>query len=531
MSPDQLHASAGHVPLPAARRLVGQLVASLRHRPAPFATGMWFAVYAAAVATGQSFSTAYLDFGYQLVPWTILRDDPVGSVWNLHIQPPLWNLSLGVIAKLSPLSDPLTLRMFMLLIGLLLVWVLTLVVRDFGVSPVWSVVLTLAVTVNPELLHHAFEPTYELAVALLITLCVRAAQLAVDRRVPRHFIWLSAALTTLVLTRSLYHPLVILLVLLPFGWFLRRTLTRRSIVVAAAIPLVLVGGWMLKNQLMFGTSSTSSWVGMNLHRSTIPILPRDELQKMYENGEVSATALIGPFANYDDYAEVVAPCVPEHDHPVLTVKGHVDGFGDFISNFNYECYLPLYDQAADDFWAVAAAHPDIWWEGRVFSMRMTFATSTLPKLSESRFVRLLDRAYHLPRLDLPSVASTIGWGNAMYGEYNLPFRFSLSVAVLYGLLVLYATALVVQRLRHRPLPLRPTTSFAAVAVLAAFFALFTVVVGVVGELGEQSRFRSVTDPVCLAVGLVVAVRLLRSWLGGRPAAPRPDPAPADVAPR
>lgn len=497
-------------------KLTQPLMTALRKRPAPFATGMWFVAYAAATITGQSFSTAYLDFGWQSVPWTVLRDDPLGSVWNLHIQPPLWNLSLGLIGKLSPFDDAVSLRVFILLIGLALVWVLALVIRDMGVPPGWAVLLTLGLTLNPDLLHHAFVPTYELAAALLLTLCVRAAQLAVGQRRGRHFVWLSVALTALVLTRSLYHPVVIVFVLVAFGWHLRRTLNRRSVIAAAVIPVLLVGGWMVKNQLMFGTATTSSWFGMNLHRSTIPILPRDEAITMYNDGDISAGALIGAFAPYDEYAEVSPPCEPEHSHPVLTIKGHVDANGEFISNFNYECYLPIYEQAGKDFWAVATAHPDIWWKGRVFSLRLTFATSTLPSTSGSPLIRLLDHAYRLPRLDLPAEVSTIGWGDPMYGEYRLPFRFSLAVAITYGLLAMYACALITQRLRRRPLPLQATAGFAATVVLAAFLGAFTIVVGAIGELGEQSRFRSMTDPICLSAGVVVGVRLLRSWLCASP---------------
>ena len=68
------------------------------------------------------------------------------------------------------------------LLGVLLVIVVARVVRAMGLSPLATFVLTLLVTLNPEVLHNAFEPTYELAVALLLALVVRTAQRAVAQR-------------------------------------------------------------------------------------------------------------------------------------------------------------------------------------------------------------------------------------------------------------------------------------------------------------------------------------------------------------
>jgi hypothetical protein len=486
----------------------------LARRAAAVATVLWFCGYAAVSVTGQSFDASYLDYGWQLVPWTILRRDPIGSVWYLHTQPPLWNLTLGSLAKLSPFADSFTLHAFMLGVGLALVYVLVGVIRALGVSPLWSVILALVITLNPEVLHNAFEPTYELAVALLLALTIRAAQRAVAGRRGIDYVWFSVALSAVVLTRSLYHPALVPLLLVGLGWFLRRSLTRRHVLVAAAIPTLLVGGWLLKNQLLYGDATTSSWFGMNLQRSTIPILKHDDLLQMHADGEISNIAMIGPFAAYDDYAPSMPACTPEHHHDALTVKGHLDAQGVFISNFNYECYLPVYDQAASDFWAVARAHPGVWWEGRVFSLRMTFATSTRPGASGSPLMRGLDKGYHLLRLDVPLGASTVGWGSPLYGEFSFTFRFSLLVTAVYGLLLMYSAVALTRRLRRHPTVLGDSV-FATTAVLGGFLGAYTVVVGAVGELGEQSRFRSMTDPVVLAVGVVLMVRLLRAWLGRR----------------
>jgi hypothetical protein len=292
----------------------------VRSRPDAVAALAWVAAYLAVTLTGQGFDTGYLDYGWQIVPWSVLSSDPIGSVWYLHIQPPLWNLTLGLAAKVSPFGDAITLRGLQFVIGVLLVVVVARVVRALGASALTTVLLTLAVTLNPEVLHNAFEPTYELAVALLLALTVRAAQWAVADRRGIDYVWFSCAVTAVVLTRSLYHPLVVPVLLIALGWVLRRTLTRRHVVIAATVPAVLVGGWLLKNQLLFGDATTSSWVGMNLQRSTIPILDREELERMHAAGEISDIAMIGPFGNYGLYRGSMPPCSPTHHHASLTTE-------------------------------------------------------------------------------------------------------------------------------------------------------------------------------------------------------------------
>ena len=490
----------------------------MRSHPDLTAAFGWLSAYLAVTLTGQGFDTGYLDYGWQIVPWSVLADDPLGSVWHLHIQPPLWNLTLGLAGKLSPFSDALTLRGLQLVIGLLLVIVVARVVRALGAPSLATVALTLVVTLNPEVLHNAFEPTYELAVARLLAVVVRTAQRAVAQRRGIDYVWFSVAITTVVLTRSLYHPAVVPLLLLALGWVLRRSLTRRHVLIAAAVPTVLVGGWLLKNQLMFGDATMSSWVGMNLQRSTIPILDRVELERMHAAGEISDIAMIGPFGNYGLYEDSMPPCTPRHSHAAHTNQGHLDPYGVIIPNFNYECFLPVYEQAGRDFWAVAREHPSVWVEGRVFSLRMTFTTSSRPSGSDSVLMRGLDEAYHLLRLDARGGVSTMDWGTPLYGAFNLTVRFSLAVIALYSLLALYSVLAVGRRVLRRPGsdtdPVHLVTF-----VLVGFLGAFTVAVGAIGELGEQARFRAMTDPIVLAAATLLTARLLRRWLGTPPAAP------------
>ena len=475
------------------------------------AAGIWLAVYALIVSTGQSFLPGYLDFGWQIIPWTILKARPLTSVWYLHTQPPLWNLIMGVLGRLTPISDARTLQLLQVALGVLLTWLIARILRGFGLRARWIIVLAVLVTVNPEVMRNAFEPTYELATAVGLALAVRALQRLCENRRPRDYVWLSIALTAVVLTRSLYHPAVIPVVLVAVGIAFRPKISRRALLAVALIPTVLVGGWMAKNKVLFDHATMSSWVGMNLQRSTIPILPLADLQQLRADGKVSKIAEIGPFGNYGLYRDAMPPCTPTHSDPALTVESHLDAAGVIIPNFNYECFLPVFDQAGEDFQAVLSAYPRVWLRGRLFSLKMTFATSNLASDSKSPVLRRMDQGFRLLRLDVSLTESTLDWGTPLYGRFSFPFRLSLSVIALYATLAIGALTLLISGLRRRT---RAPSAQAAVVVLVGFLSSFTVVVGAIGELGEQARFRSMTDPVALAVGVVVITRLLRRWLGG-----------------
>jgi len=465
------------------------------------AASIWFVVYAALVVTGVGFDTGYLDYGWQLVPWDVLTSNPWTSAWYLHVQPPGWNLFLGVPSWLSPLSDRITVQLLMLAVGLAVVALAARLAGQLGLGRRASVIVALVATLHPEVLKGVFEPNYELAVAALLLAVVVAVGRMGSSVAGRSFVVLSAILTTLVMTRSLYHPVLLLLILLPIGIWARARLDRRSIVVAVLLPIVVVGGWMVKNQALFGQTSLSSWFGMNLQRAVVPVLDRDELEAMYEAGEVSDIAMIGPFGKYALYEPFVEPCEPSHSHRSLSEPMRTT---DPVSpNFNYECFLPVFEQAGRDAWAVIREHPDAWLEGRLWSLRTTFAVATSPSESESVVMRLLDDVYSVIRLDYRGVLTNEGWGTPIYGRLIAPTDFGLLLVALYTGVVGLCAVIAVCGLRRRRF-----TSDDWMTVVAALLATFTVIVGAVAELGEQSRFRTAVDPLVTVVAIVWVTRLV-----------------------
>ena len=218
---------------------------------------------------------------------------------------------------------------------------------------------------------------------------------------------------------------------------------------------------------------------------------------------MSPIAAIAPFSPYDRYAPFMAPCNADHDHASVATPG-----GDGVAtNFNFECFIPVFDQAGADAWAVIRAHPGDYASGRWWSLRQTFVIGPDGPSSESGFVRMLDRVYSIVRVDVVVPSWSEGWGDEAYaalfgGESDL----GLVPLVLYPVVIVSGCRRGWRAVRGTSSRLGPDLAWA----LAAITVSWTVAAGVFGELGEQARFRAMVDPITWVLAGVVLV----PWLVG-----------------
>jgi hypothetical protein len=480
-------------------------VKTLWSHAGPRAAAAWFAVYVLACLTGQRFNTDYLNYGWQLIPWDVLSTDPLRSVFYLHIQPPLWNLFLGTTAWMSPFSDRVTLQVLMALIGFAVAWLAAVLGRRLGLSRRVAVIVALIATLHPEVLKGAFEPTYELATAaLLLAVLIAVSDLTRKENVRRSLVILASAVTVTALTRSLYHPAWALVIVIFGLWLMRRRINWKSSVLVLSIPVIFMGSWMAKNEVMFGHTTMSSWFGMNLQRAVIPVLPKDDLDEMYAKGQISEIAMIGPFGKYELYENVFEDCVPTRSHRSLAEPMRTTD--QWSPNFNFECFLPLYDQAGKDAIAVIKEHPEAWLEGRLWSLRTTIAVSPIPSESKSEVMTGLDRVFSIARLDFGGVLSTKGWGTPIYGQLEAHADFGLMLIPMYLTIGWIGLWQILQRLRRKQLSAAST-----IYVVGSFTVAFTVIVGAIAELGEQSRFRTMIDPIVTVMFLALVIPVVQRW--------------------
>jgi hypothetical protein len=317
--------------------------------------------------------------------------------------------------------------------------------------------------------------------------------------------------TLVVLTRSVYHPGWLVAVFALVAWAYRGSIPWRKVVLIAVVPVVLVGGWMMKNELLFDRLTMSSWFGMNLQRAVIPVLPVADKQQMFDDGKISQISYEYPvgFGNYDLYEPFFPKCTPKHSDPATAVPLRVNEVK--IPNLNYECFLPVFDQAGKDAVAVIKAHPKVFLEGRAWSARTWFALNEGPANSDSPVLKGLYYGYRTAGVAVPGYLSTRDWGTPIFGDLSVVDHFSLAMVALTVLVVVSGLIALWRVLRSRAGPadhdLRDTLTIA----VAGITVLWTFFTGITFELGEQARFRTMIDPLVVGIGLFLVAR----WAGRR----------------
>jgi hypothetical protein len=251
-----------------------------------------------AVAGVRFHTTATLKALVQFIDVRLLQDDLWSSVWHLHTQPPMFNLFLGTVMHL-PGSEAAWFQILYLSMGVALTLTMFLLMRELGVPVTFAFVSTAAFIVVPVtvLYENFLFYTYPVAVLLLASGLFLVRYLRTRR--PLYGLLLSGMLATLVLTRSSYH-FVWLLVVAAGVLLLARPWSSR-VLALSLIPIVVAAFWYGKNWVQFGTTSIGTFAGIDLAKLTLQQAPRGEVEELVRRGDLSPQALIPPFSPPEAY--------------------------------------------------------------------------------------------------------------------------------------------------------------------------------------------------------------------------------------
>jgi hypothetical protein len=364
---------------------------------------------------------------------------------------------------------------------------------------------------GPTVVLYEHWPSYEYPLAVMVT-GLAVASLRWSRTGSMG--WLATAVTlaaACVATRALFSP-VWLLGIVALLVVARRPRLGWSAVAAVGIPLLLVGGLMVKNTILFDTPLLSSWGGWNLQRVTIDELPDDVRQRLITDGTLTPMANIPVQLSLDHYATETDPCTPSHpDVPVLTEthKRPVPGSPPSgWENFNNECYLPIYREALDNAVAAGVAEPRNTVRAWVGAFQIWAEPASLYAFVDvnRREVVELDRWYRQVVLaDVPwnRIVNTHAGSYLAFASPDLRFRISLTI-----ILGTVAAVALGGRSGWRLVRGRGSPRDAQLAVVG-FTILAVTLTGNLLEIGEDNRFRFVVEPITLAVAVAVAAELVR----------------------
>ena len=473
---------------------------------------------------------------WQLIDPVLLKTDLLRSIFYLHIQPPGFNLFVGLVLKAFPATYPFVFQFLYFVLGVLALWsVFSLQVR-FGVSRGLALATTLLFGASPGyiLFEHHLLYTFPVA-ALWITSALVLRNYFTSRR----FGWLLVffgILWILAWTRAIVHVVYVIAVVGMVLWRTRPVRLRQ--VAAAGVLLALVLAPYVKNYVVFGKFTQSTWFPGNLAKVVIfPVSYKKRLE-LYHHGKISkySAHIWQPDPEKKDKDEAYRTHEDERGNPYWNSPGFLKPylglprvpvlFDRFKSthtgksaypNINYVGMIGTYEQVMKDDIKLALDYPNI----VLTSWCYSFLIYTMPSYIQAYIsannttaaqpvIHVYERLYgKVPAGFLHHVARWLE-KNWDYVPFFNPKNIYLVLMLGIPLLLYYG----MRRYRRSSDPVeRPVLLYILGTVL------FVMLVGNLADCGENNRFRFLTDFMYVFLsglalqGLAAALGRMRSRRG------------------
>jgi hypothetical protein len=327
---------------------------------------------------------------YQFADPELLKRRLVESMYYLHVQPPGWNVYIGIALKLFPQSYAIALQIAQLLMGLAVCWLIYYLMRALGVNRWIAFALAAWFTVSPGVVLFENYLLYEYVVGFLLV----AAAASLWRYAARDFFpWLAlffALILALVLFRNIFHLVYVVAIVTALVYLYKSR--RRHILLASALPLLLVLGLYTKNLIVFGSFSGSTWLGMNMDTITAHQLTVPEARDFVNRGVISPVSLLdlgSPIELYRPYIKTP----PHTGIPILDNCVTSNG----ATNFNCLAFVQVARAYTRDGLALLRNYPIVY----LRSLRIAWFTYFLPAgdfpffdLNRPR-IRAIDRFWNI----------------------------------------------------------------------------------------------------------------------------------------
>ena len=435
---------------------------------------------------------------WQLLDVRLLRDHLASSVWHLNSQPPLFNLYAGFLLKLpGGLRRPVEV-LCALTLGLAMVVCAYLAQVELRVPRVAALVVTLvAVVASPAYLLYENWLNYAYPTAAFGTVGAWCLVRFLRTGRARFGLGFFGAYAAIVLLNSTYQVEWLLVAAVPVLVVLRRRW--RTVLAVAAVPVLVVAVWYVKDYVQVGTTTTSSWLGMNLARSILYRAPAGQVAALQHQGRLNAVASVPPFAGPEVYSPRYVTAVPD-PVPAVGALHKADG----ATNFNNPLYVHVSSLYLHDDLVWIRAHPHEYADDVLNSLGVWFVgtdqnfTDSINWPATRAYARAYDRFVEWQPTEDPApgfVVFSRGW--------HRPAWLSGQALAVYALALVGAPVLAWRRRRSDP-------ALAGTLAVLWWTTAYAFTTSSLIEIGENERFRSELGPVPTVLAVVVVVTVVRA---------------------
>jgi hypothetical protein len=467
------------------------------------------AAHGAYYLLGVRFDDTSLAWYWQYLDPALLKNKLLESVFYLHSQPPLFNLFLGAVLKLSGGGSRYVFHGVYLAAGLALYLSLFWLQLRLGVGRGVAYVASTAFVLSPSFVLYEHWLFYAFPLAALVTLSALLFYEVVAGRRAGAAAAFFACLFLVCGIRHTFHlayyaVVAAAVVVLCSG-------ARRKVLLAAAAPFAVLFSFYAKNYVLFGEFTASTWTGMNLWQMTSSNLTVGERTSLIAEGKLSEVSRLPPFSALSKYPPAYADTSRFADVEVLSQPYKSTGPG----NLNHVAYVGISRAYFKDALHVLKRFPHVYPDGLARSWLSYFRSSTD---YESKVI-FFDGAGNLGRITfinglcdrllfgkVPSEPFTRLIGNVYFLEKGE--RFYLYLLLCLPLLFFYG---VKSALGKGALGEGERARARRLTVLYVCFNIFYVAFVVNGfSWAETNRMRFPTDPLYVVLlGVFVQYAVLR----------------------
>ena len=441
---------------------------------------------------------------WQLLDVKLLGDHLATSVWHLNMQPPLFNLYAGFLLKLpTGMRRPAEVACALFL-GLVLVLCAYMLLVELKVPRPAALVVTLVcVVASPAYLLYENWLNYSYPTAALATFGAWSLARFLRTRRARFGFGFFGAYAAMVLLNSSYQVEWMLVAAVPVVVVMRRKW--RTVLAVSVVPLMVVAGWYVKDFVQVGTTTTSSWLGMNLARDVLFKSPAGQIAELQRQGRLGPVASVTPFAGPEVYAPKYVRARPS---PITAVGSLHKRNGS--TNFNNPLYVAISSQYLHDDLTWIRAHPHEYANDVINSVGVWFVgtdqnfTNSTNWPSVRSYASFYDKSVEWQPVQNPAPGFVVfarGW--------HRPAWLSGQAMAVYALAIVGVPVLAWRRRRDDP-------ALAGTLAVLWWTTTYAFTTSSLLEIGENERFRSELGPVPTVLAVAVATAVVRAaWSGWR----------------
>lgn len=433
-----------------------------------------------------------VSWDWHLIDPPLLEHRLLESVHYLHTQPPLWNLFVALFLTIPGPYQALLLTSFFLLLGFASYCCVFWLMKFMHTSTTVALILATLLMASPSFVLLEHGGGYDFLIVALLTSSVVVLWRFLNQPSYAGAFLFFLILAIICLTRSMFHlsyfVLVAMIVVL-----MNRSLYR--LICCAALPgLLLVVSLYVKNYVVFGKFTASTWMGMNAAKVIIRSTPLAELKEWHEQGIISDVMLHEPWSDLSEYPErfkrIEEPFV---NIPLLNLSHKESGY----KNLHHVAYIAIADQYMADVLQVIRQKPLKYLRGFVAAWYCYF--------------RATDESEFLPCRDACEGVINI-YDYLFYGKSPWPIRYATDRKASYNLYVILIVALPllfvygVRLLTRKSELSREQKTMVAVMIFNIAFVALTINCF---ELAENQRARFYTDSFSLV--LLAHFIHVRAW--------------------